>query len=75
MLIAVSVVSIAGCTYKEDSPDNQLSSRLIGKAQGCEIYYIDRISGYLAKCEGSSAVKYPVGKSQVSTISIKEESN
>lgn len=75
MLMAVSVVFIAGCTFKEDSPDNQLSSTLIGKAQGCEIYYIDKISGYLAKCEVSSAVKYPVGKNQVSTITIKEESN
>lgn len=72
-VLVVSLMSIIGCQRKDTNENTILGTRLVGTAEGCKIYYIDSISGYLAKCEGSSSMKTPVGKSQAHVMVEEEE--
>lgn len=73
LLAVISVVSLSGCYLPEDPAHRQLDSKLVGTAEGCKIYRIDTISGYLAKCGDSDSFKNEVGKIHVSTVVSHED--
>lgn len=63
-VLVVSLMSLVGCQRKDTNENTILGTRLVGTAEGCKIYYIDSLGGYLAKCGNSNAMKTPIGKSQ-----------
>lgn len=68
VLLTSSIIAITGCNVKTDRPDRHLSTRIVGVAEGCTIYYIEDIRGYLAKCETSNSFESAQDKSPVHII-------